>query len=86
LNSSQRRRRRRYNATARTFCETHPERFRYVDIDALVPKESLVDKVHFTREAYFTLARHIMGSLERDEALPSSGGGLPKLELAQAAE
>jgi hypothetical protein len=86
LNSSQRRRRRRYNAAAREFCDAHPQRFRYVDIDALVPAESLVDKVHFTREVYFMLSRHIMGSLKSAEALPSSNEAPPRLELAQAAE
>lgn len=86
LNSSQRRRRRRYNVTAREFCEAHPEQFRYVDIDALVPAESLVDKVHFTREVYFMLARHIMGSLTNDEATAPSVGETLQFELAQAAE
>jgi hypothetical protein len=59
-----------FNEACRSYCEQSPATFFYVDIDAIVPTESLVDKAHFSREGYFTLARHILsvaGELPRPE-------------------
>lgn len=58
------RRRGLYNASAREFCVSRSDRFRYVDLDALVPAENAIDAMHFTRETYFALARHMLGVRE----------------------
>ncbi len=68
MNKSQIRRRTGFNAMCRAYCEARPGKFRYVDVDAIVPADNLVDKVHFTRAGYLAIARHILGF-----STPSSG-------------
>jgi FkbH-like protein len=60
LSNAQAKRRRLYNDWCRDFCAKNAERFAYVDVDAIVPRDSLVDKVHFSRAGYFALARDIL--------------------------
>jgi hypothetical protein len=57
-------RKNKYNETIERFCAAHADRFQYIDLDALLSPDDLTDKVHFTRESYFKLARHIMNSLD----------------------
>jgi FkbH-like protein len=52
----------RYNEACRAYCEQHSDRFRYVDLDAIVPENEFVGRTHFTRMGYFEIARHILGS------------------------
>jgi FkbH-like protein len=74
LNDKQVKRRGIYNEASRAYCDTHSPRFRYVDLDALLSREILVDKVHFSREGYFRLAQHILTSLrERRAPAPAAG-------------
>ena len=62
-----------YNSWCRTFCATRPDRFTYIDVDAIVPRDSLVDEVHFNRSGYFALARHILALMpESGEALKAA--------------
>src|SRR6185437_8692803 len=44
LDRGRNKRRIQYNRTCRDYCERHPERFRYVDVDAIVPPEMLADE------------------------------------------
>jgi FkbH-like protein len=78
LNNSQNERRNRFNEMCRAYCAAHPGKFRYVDINALLPPEKLVDNVHFSREGYLMLARHI---LDRAKA----GGDQAPVEPARKA-
>lgn len=55
-------RREEFNEMSRAFCERHPERFRYVDLDSIVPVEHLVGVTHFSRAGYFALAQHILNA------------------------
>ena len=48
------------NDALKAFCESHP-RFRFVDVDVLVPRKELVDQRHFSPAGYFMIARHILG-------------------------
>jgi hypothetical protein len=57
--------RRAYNASVRVFCASYPNRFSYVDLDALIPPEDAIGNMHFTRETYFALARHILDTSEK---------------------
>ncbi len=62
-----------YNGWCRAFCATRPDRFTYIDVDAIVPRDSLLDEVHFNRAGYFTLARHILALMpETGEALKAA--------------
>ena len=63
------RRRREHNEFCRNYCEKRPGVFQFVDVDAIVPRDLLVDKVHFTRAGYFAIAQHI---LERAAPVPAS--------------
>lgn len=74
LNDKQVKRRGVYNEASRAYCKAHSSRFRYVDVDALLSKEILVDKVHFSREGYFKLAEHILVSL-RERRTPDPAAG-----------
>jgi FkbH-like protein len=49
-----------FNDACRAYCEAHPEKFRYIDLDSVMPPDSLIGKEHFSRAGYFTLARHIL--------------------------
>jgi FkbH-like protein len=53
-------RQRVFNKACREYCERRPESFRYVDLDAVMPPDSLIQGSHFARTSYFALARHIM--------------------------
>jgi len=60
LNDEQIRKRRKFNATAREYCERDPRKFRYVDVDALISPDKLLGKTHFSRAGYLALAGHIL--------------------------
>jgi len=49
-----------FNDACRSYVARASSQFHYVDIDAIVPTETLVDRGHFSRSGYFTLARHIL--------------------------
>lgn len=51
--------RRSFNDTCRKYCEGH-SRFRFLDVDTLLPREELVTERHFSPAGYFMLARHIL--------------------------
>jgi len=53
-----------YNEACRKACEAKAHRFRYVDVDAIVPPEHLVDALHFTRRGYYALAEHVLAALQ----------------------
>lgn len=55
-------RRRAYNQTCLAHCEKSGGRLRYVDVDAIVPAEHLLDDTHFSRPGYHALARHILAA------------------------
>jgi FkbH-like protein len=57
-------RRRAYNKACREYCEAHSRLFRYVDADAIVPVDTLVDKIHFSRAGYFALAKNILAAFD----------------------
>ncbi|HEX4294285.1 MAG TPA: hypothetical protein VHZ29_09135 [Rhizomicrobium sp.] len=59
-NGSNLRRRREYNDSCRAYCARSGARFHFVDVDAVVPDEYLLDEVHFSRAGYHALARHIL--------------------------
>lgn len=68
-------RRSEYNETCRKYCEGRPVRFHYVDVDAIVAPEQLVDGIHFTRHGYHALAEHILGIMRdlHPGSSPSAG-------------
>jgi FkbH-like protein len=49
-----------FNDACRAYCEAHPQKFRYIDLDSVMPPETLIGKEHFSRAGYFALARHIL--------------------------
>jgi FkbH-like protein len=49
-----------FNDSCRAYCEARPEKFRYIDLDSVVPADFLVGKEHFSRAGYFALARYIL--------------------------
>jgi FkbH-like protein len=63
-----------YNETCRAYCGRNRAKFEYVDLDAIVPRGSLVDKTHFSREGYFALARHILGQAGKADAESAARG------------
>jgi FkbH-like protein len=69
LSKAQARRRQHYNDLCSTFCAERPDVFQFVDVDAIVPRDSLVDKVHFTRAGYFAIARHVLTRAAAPEPL-----------------
>ena len=56
-----------YNKICRDYCERHPERFRYVDVDSIVPPEMMADRTHFMRPGYFALAQYILAVIRGHE-------------------
>ncbi|HTT99699.1 MAG TPA: hypothetical protein VMF58_16745 [Rhizomicrobium sp.] len=60
MNNAQITRRRMFNEGCREFCARRPRKLHYVDIDALISPEQLLDKTHFTRAGYLALAGHIL--------------------------
>ena len=67
LHGLRNKRRVQYNRTCRDYCERHPERFRYVDADAIVPPEMMADDSHFLRPGYFALAQYILAVIRGHE-------------------
>jgi FkbH-like protein len=65
-NRNQARRRTSFNEVVRAYCAGRPDRFHYVDVDAIVPPDMLVDKVHFSRAGYLVLARDILENAARE--------------------
>lgn len=53
-------RRENFNTFVRAYCENRPDRFHFLDQDAIIPAETLVDKKHYDRRGYFVLAQHIL--------------------------
>jgi len=49
----------RFNDTCRGYCRANSDRFRYVDLAAVIPAAEVVGRSHFSRKGYFILARHI---------------------------
>ncbi|MFL6690133.1 MAG: hypothetical protein ACJ8IR_08135 [Alphaproteobacteria bacterium] len=64
-------RRTKINAAYAAYCKGKP-RFRYLDLDAILPRDQLVDNRHFSPLGYHMLARHILelagGLTESSEA------------------
>ncbi|MBV9571349.1 MAG: hypothetical protein JO056_08920 [Alphaproteobacteria bacterium] len=58
-------RRRAYNVACRKYCAEHSARFRYVDVDAIVPPETVIRNFHFNRAGYHALARYIRAAADR---------------------
>jgi FkbH-like protein len=52
-------RRQGFNEACRRYCEGR-ERFRFVDVDAILPREELISDLHFSPAGYFALAQHIL--------------------------
>jgi len=81
------RRRNLYNEDVRAFCAAHASRFHYVHVDALIPADQAIDAIHFTREAYFALARHILSEAAKTGSPGPAAGNRPnsvRAEFAQA--
>jgi hypothetical protein len=55
--------RKKFNEACRVYCERHGTRFHFVDIDPIVPPESLANRAHFTPAGYLAIARHILAEL-----------------------
>jgi FkbH-like protein len=53
--------RKAFNTVCEDYCATH-RRFRFIDVDKLIPREELIDARHFSPAGYFSLARHILGT------------------------
>lgn len=62
-------RRRRYNTVVREYCSRHPELFTYVNVDAIVPPDTLVDNIHYSRRGTVLLGQHILAVLQGHEPL-----------------
>lgn len=58
-----------FNAACRAYCERHPGKFHFIDIDPLVDPESMVDHTHFSPAGYLTIAKHIVNELAAPETL-----------------
>jgi len=70
LNDKQGNRRTNINAAYEEYCRGRP-RFRYLDQDAILPREQLVSNRHFSPLGYHMLARHILemaGGLTKSSA------------------
>jgi hypothetical protein len=55
--------RRAFNDSLAGYCERNP-RFRFIDVDTLLPREEIVTERHFSPAGYFTLAREILTQAE----------------------
>jgi FkbH-like protein len=79
-------RRKRYNVVAREYCSRRPELFTYVDVDQIVPPDTLVNATHYSRRGTFLLARYILaafdGAAPDTSASPDAGEEKPALALA----
>jgi len=67
FDSARGKRRTQYNKTCRDYCERHPERFQYVDVDSIVSPEMMADDTHFLRPGYFALAQYILAVIRGHE-------------------
>jgi hypothetical protein len=56
-----------FNATCRNYCAENAPKFTFVEVNEIVPRETLIDRAHFTRQGYFMLAKHIMDVATRSE-------------------
>jgi len=74
LDSSRAERRILYNKVCRDYCERHPERFRYVDVDSIVPPEMMANRTHFLRPGYFALAQYILAVIRGHEPVLQDQG------------
>jgi FkbH-like protein len=85
VKGSRNRRRMEYNRACREYCERHPDVFRYVDVDAIVSPETLVNGTHFARAGYFAIAQHILDPARRspDAAERSPGVAEPSPDAAE---
>jgi FkbH-like protein len=83
-NNKQRDRRVDYNATCQSYCNSNPGLFRYVDVDVIVPPNSVIGNGHFNRTGYFALAQYIMSSAE-DLDIPTAGAIVHETQAAEAA-
>jgi len=72
LNNEQIRKRLKFNAACREYCEREPRKFRYVDVDALVSPDKLLGKTHFSRAGYLALAGHILDRADAPTRRPTS--------------
>jgi hypothetical protein len=57
-----------FNAMCMDYCNRHPESFRYIDTDALVPLDQAIGNHHFTRAGYHLVARHMLQQTDRHTA------------------
>ena len=73
-------RRRRFNAVVREYCSRHPELFTYVDVDAIVPPDMLVDILHYSRHGTVLLGQHILALFQGREPVPQGQGDGPAKE------
>jgi FkbH-like protein len=80
MNDEQVRKRLKFNAACRAYCESNPRKFRYVDVDALVSPDKLVGKTHFSREGYLALAGHILDRADAPTKRPVPQSQKPKTE------
>jgi FkbH-like protein len=48
-----------FNNACRDYCEDKP-RFKFMDVDRLIPREELLNDRHFSPAGYFILAKHIL--------------------------
>lgn len=60
-------RRKRFNEFTRSYTKKRPDRFTYVDVDALVPSCELVDPDHFTRMGYLAISQHVANAFQARE-------------------
>jgi hypothetical protein len=51
--------RKAFNDACAGYCAAHP-RFRFMDVDTLLPREEIVTERHFSPAGYFMLAREIL--------------------------
>ena len=56
------RRRKSYNDACATYCKSNRSKFTYIDVDSIVPAETIIGNGHFTRAGYFALAQSILAA------------------------
>lgn len=61
-NEKQMAKRRAFNKACRDYCGARDPRFRFADVDTLIPREELVGVRHFSPAGFFILARHILST------------------------
>src|SRR5262249_35707083 len=52
-----------YNDFCRRFCEDNADKFYFVDVNGIIPENSLVDADHFNRFGYYEIARYIRNAV-----------------------